>query len=302
MTPLVSVVMPAYNREKYIEESIKSILNQTYNNFEFIIVDDGSTDDTEKIINTYKDKDNRIVYIKNEKNMGISKTRNRGMDEAKGKYIAIMDSDDISLPERLEKQVKYMEENGNCGIVGSGFLSFSDDNPQEMPNMRPIDNHNIKLHSLFCSPFGNPTCMLRKSVIDENNLRYNSKYDGAEDFEFFHRAKHFMEFHNLPEFLLRYRIHGKNISLKSRAKQAMLSNKIYERALREIIDEDFYIPVFTKLELTLPEIKESFNTLGEIPLMKLKENCPFSRKEISYACGMHMKNITDRMNLPNKYI
>lgn len=301
--PMVSVLMPAYNAEKYIGEAIESILNQTFTDFEFIIINDSSTDKTEEIIEEYAKKDNRIVYEKNDKNMKISKTLNRGMDMAKGKYIARMDADDVSFKERLEKQVKYMEENPNCGVIGTCFLGFqNDDKTKTTKNIRPEDDHVIRLHGLYCCQFAHPTVMIRKSVFDENNLRYNHKYDGCEDYELWTRAKNFTRFHNLPEFLLYYRIHGDNVSIKSHNKQFMLSNKIYEAALREIIEDDFYIPLFTKLSFTLPEIKESFNTLGEIPLMTLKDGCPFTRKEISYACGMHMKNVVERINLPNDYL
>ena len=301
--PLVSVLMPAYNAEKYIGEAIESILNQTFKDFELIIINDGSKDKTEEIIEEYAKKDNRIVYVKNDKNMKISQTLNRGMDMANGKYIARMDTDDISLEDRFEKQVKYMEENPDCGVIGTCFLSFRDeDKTNTMKNIRPETDHIIRLHGLYCCQFAHPTVMMRKSFFDENNLRYNPKYDGCEDFELWTRAKRFMKFHNLPEFLLYYRLHGENISIKSHGKQFMLSNKIYDAALREIIDEDFNIPLFTKLSFTLPEVKDSFDVLGEIPLMKLKENCPFNRKEISYACGMHMKNVVDRINLPNDYL
>ena len=308
MTPMVSVLMPAYNAEKYIGEAIDSILNQTFKDFEFIIINDSSTDKTAEIIEEYAKKDNRIVYEKNDKNMKISKTLNRGMDMAKGKYIARMDADDVSLEDRLEKQVKYMEENPECGVVGTCVLNFKDeDKTKTSENVAPEDDHMIRLYGLYCCQFAHPTVMLRKSVFDENNLRYNPKYDSCEDFELWTRAKKFMKFHNLQEFLLYRRMPdeniSENISKKSNNKRLMLSNKIYDAAFREIIDDNFSIPLFMKLSFTLPEIKDSFNALGEMPLMKLKEDCPFTRKEISYACGMHMKNVTDKMkDLPNNYL
>lgn len=303
MSPLVSVLMPAYNAEKYLAEAIESILNQTFKDFELIIINDGSTDKTEEIIDKYAKKDERIIYLKNDKNRKISRTLNRGMDEAKGKYLARMDTDDISVEDRFEKQVKYMEENPDCGVLGACFLSFMGENREETtPNIRPENDHNIRLHGIYCCQFAHPTVMMRKSVFDENNLRYNPDFDGCEDFELWHRAKKFTKFHNLQEFLLYYRMHGENISFRSHSRQFMFSNKLYDAALREIIDEDFYVPLFTKLGFSLPELKESFNVLGEIPLMKLKDDCPFTRKEISYACGMHMKNLVDRINLANDYL
>jgi len=304
MTPMVSVLMPAYNAEKYIGEAIESILNQTFKDFEFIIINDGSTDKTEEIIEEYSKKDNRIVYVKNDKNMKISQTLNRGMDMAKGKYMARMDADDVSMEDRLEKQVKYMEENPDCGVVGTCVLTFNDeDKTKTSENVGPEDDHMIRLFGLYHCQFAHPTVMLRKSVFDENNLRYNPKYDGCEDYELWTRAKRFMKFHNLREFLLYRRMHSDNSSIKLHNKQLMFSNKIYDAAFREIIDDNFSVPLFMKLSFTLPEIKDSFDALGEIPLLKLKEDCPFTRKEISYACGMHMKNVTDNMkDLPNNYL
>ena len=108
--PSVSVVMPAYNAEKYIEESITSVINQTYTNWELIVIDDGSKDNTAEIVKQFAEKDKRITLYLNEKNMGVAKTRNRGFDMAKGEYIALLDSDDIWLPEKLEKQLKLAEE------------------------------------------------------------------------------------------------------------------------------------------------------------------------------------------------
>ena len=107
--PLVSVLMAVYNGEKYLLEAIESILNQTYTNFEFLIINDGSTDSTEEIILSYSDQ--RIRYIKNEQNLKLIASLNKGLDLAKGKYIARMDADDISLPDRLEKQVNFLERN-----------------------------------------------------------------------------------------------------------------------------------------------------------------------------------------------
>ena len=122
---LVSVIMPVYNGEKYLKEAIFSILNQTYQNFELIIIDDGSTDNSIKIINELKSKFSKIIYSPNKKNIGVSATRNRGMKLAKGKYIAFMDADDISPLYRFEKQVEFMENNSDYGLVGGHYESFT---------------------------------------------------------------------------------------------------------------------------------------------------------------------------------
>lgn len=296
MEPQISVVMPAYNSKDYIAEAIDSILNQTFKNFEFIIINDGSTDNTGEIIKEYEKKDDRIVYLENEENRKISYTRNRGMENAKGPYIAFMDSDDISLPERLQKQIKYMEENPECGIVSS-FVEDDD----KTDNPRPTDDHDLKLHLLYGSPFSASGAMIKKSFFDEHDLKFNAEYEGVQDFELWSRAKRFMKFHVLPECLLKRGAREKNITVQTKRIKMMLSNKIYVAAFKEIIDEDFYVPLFTKFEFTLEELKESLNVLGEMPLLKLKPDAPFTRAEISHACDMNMKNLMDMINLPNTY-
>jgi len=114
----VSIVMSVYNAQKYLDEAIESILNQTYSNFEFIIINDGSTDKSLEIIENYAKKDSRIIVI-NRENKGLIYSLNEGIRKANGKYIARMDADDISLPQRLEKQVEFMEKNKNIGICGT---------------------------------------------------------------------------------------------------------------------------------------------------------------------------------------
>lgn len=125
--PLIYVVMSCYNREKYVVEAIESILNQTYTNFEFIIIDDCSTDNTFEIVKEYAKKDNRILALKNDKNYCYVHSLNKGIEIAKGKYIARMDDDDISLPERFEKQVEFLEKNEDIIALGTFIEIFSDD-------------------------------------------------------------------------------------------------------------------------------------------------------------------------------
>lgn len=298
----LSVVMPVYNGEKYLKEAIESVLNQTFGDFEFIIINDGSTDKTEEIVKEFAQKDERIVYEKNEKNMGVSYNLNKGMGLAKGKYIARMDADDICGVERFEKQFEYMENNPNCGALGSNYIAFNEETGEEITIVKPESDREIKLCGLYEREFCHSAVMLRKDAFKEHNLEYNSEYDGAEDFELWQRAKHFMEFHNLQEFLMRSRMNDKNLSEQQKNKRSLLANKISEAALKEIIEEDFYVPLFTKLSFTLPELKESFNELGEIPLMKLKGNCPFTRKEIAYACNMHADRVLSKINLSNDYL
>ncbi len=204
-TPKVSVIMPVYNtKEEYLREAIESILNQTFKDFELIIVNDGSTNNAEEVIKSYKDK--RIRYYKNETNIGIPKTRNRLLSLATGQFIANMDSDDISLPERLKTQVDYLENNPNVSIIGSWFELF--------PNNLTIKHveHPKYLDLLKGCCIGNPTAMFRKNEMKKYNLHYNEDFANAEDYDLWSRAIRYLEVYNIPQVLLMYRWHETNVS------------------------------------------------------------------------------------------
>lgn len=286
--PTVTCIMPAYNTEKYVGEAIESILAQTYNDFEFIIIDDGSSDNTPSIIEEYANKDKRIIYLANEKNQGISYTRNRGLAAAKGKYIAVMDSDDIAEPTRFEKQVDYMENNEDVGVLGSAYFMFVENKDEGNVLSRPAEDREIKLCSLYGSPVANPTAMIRKSVIDENNLRYEEEYDGAEDYEFWQRMAKLTKFHNLQEVLMRCRKKEKDI------KTYNLTFKIINQALKDIVAEEFYIPLFENPEEpSTAALRETFRIISEISLMILKDDCPYTRSELASVAIQQRNYILD---------
>ncbi len=202
--PVVSVVMPAYNAEKYLREAIESILSQTFTDFEFIIINDGSTDRTKEIIFSYDDP--RIVYIENEKNSGICVTLNKGLDVARGKYIARMDSDDISIPNRLEVQVKYMDANPDVGASGSDVEFFGEGiSPYVFTQLHTSEECVAGL--LYNSCFAHPSVIIRKNTIDSNDLRYKDEFRGLEDYELWWQIAKYAKLNNIAEPLLRYRHH-----------------------------------------------------------------------------------------------
>lgn len=187
-TPLVSVVMPVYNREDLVGRAIDSILGQTYPHFEFIIVDDGSTDNTPEILKQYAKKDARIKIVTNVQNCGISCGRNRGMDAAVGKYIVPMDSDDVALSIRLEKSVTAMEENPEIDAFTGYFGDIKNEispkwleNPKEYKIDRTPEFLRIKM--MFNNEFANVTTILRRDFFKKNNIRYNESYKSAEDYD-----------------------------------------------------------------------------------------------------------------------
>lgn len=185
MYPLVSVIMPAYNGEKYIGEAIESILNQTYNNLELIIVEDKSTDNTLKIIQKYKDP--RIHLYLNSKNQGIAYATNLGIAKSKGKYIALLDDDDIATKQRLEWQTSFMEEHDEVDILGGRSAAIDKNGNFLRYDLEPLRNPKfIKALLLFSNEkFANCSAMIRKSFIEKNNLKYQDNCLGMQDFKFY---------------------------------------------------------------------------------------------------------------------
>jgi len=209
---LVSVILPVYNAQKYLVEAIESILNQTYKNFELIIINDGSTDDSYTIINKYTKYDNRIVFI-NRANKGLVYSLNEGIKASKGKYIARMDADDISLSERFRKQVSYMEKE-NLDICGSHYLLIKENGDINGLNLTPLTHEMCVISLASKVPFAHPNVMIKKEFLDANNICYGqSKYKIAEDFDLWIRMyEKGALFGNLNEILFKYRILNNSLS------------------------------------------------------------------------------------------
>ena len=214
--PLISVVMSVYNGEKYLEESIESILNQTYENFEFIIIDDGSTDNSLKILNEYKKSDSRIIIRNNYKNRGLIYSLNKGIKISKGKYIARMDADDISLLSRFEKQIDFMEKNVDITILSTGIEIFK--NKFKLFKKKIILSKNseeLKIETLFNCSLAHPTVMIRKKDLEESGLKYDLEEKGIEDFGLWLGLSKNFKFAVLSECLLRYRFLSTSVSSKN---------------------------------------------------------------------------------------
>lgn len=203
--PLVSVIMPVYNGELYLDEAIQSILTQTYKNFEFIIINDGSTDNSLDIIKKYMNKDTRIFLI-NRENKGLIYSLNEGIKKAKGKYIARMDADDISLPARFEKQIEVMESNA-LDICGCHYFEVNENLNYESCFIVPISTDSFRYYLSNTTPFAHPSVIIRKAFLLNNNLLYGqTQYHSAEDYALWisfwdKKAK----FGNVDQFLFKYR-------------------------------------------------------------------------------------------------
>jgi glycosyltransferase involved in cell wall biosynthesis len=182
--PSISVLMPVYNAEKYLNEAIDSILNQTFADFEFLIINDGSTDRSEEIILSYQDP--RIRYEKNERNLKLIATLNKGIELCKGKYIVRMDADDISALERIEEQVDFMEEHPDVGLCGTWFETF-DEKGKKGESKYASEHDEICYKHLYQIHLSHGTAIFRKSILEQLNFRFDMKYAHAEDYDLFTR-------------------------------------------------------------------------------------------------------------------
>jgi len=206
--PAVSVLMPAHNAEEYISEAIESILNQTFADFEFLITEDCSSDQTWEIIKKYSKIDSRITAIRNKKNLGIAGNRNKLISLAKGEYIAWQDADDISMLNRLNEEYKYMEKHPKVGIVGGHLQFFGDDGIHGVRRYSEND-HDLRKNIFKFSPVAQPGAMIRKECFDKVGL-YDLDTPPAEDLDMSFRIGTLYQFGNINKILLKYREHPKS--------------------------------------------------------------------------------------------
>lgn len=223
--PKISVIMSVYNSFNFLSESIESILDQTIDNIEFIIIDDGSTDNSQNIIKKYINKDSRIILINNDLNIGLTKSLNKGLKRARGKYIARMDADDISLPERLEKQYSFLENNPEVFLIGTNY-QFIDRNGFHTPAFDSIASHdNISNELVHRNCIYHPSIMFR----NQENIYYREKFIYSQDYDLYllllTDAK---KLKILSDKLIKYRYNPEAISQNQRTKQILFKLKAQE--------------------------------------------------------------------------
>lgn len=234
---LVSVVMANYNtEEEYLRSAIESILNQTYSNFEFIIIDDGSTNDSVSIIESYDDE--RIVLIKNTENQGLTRSLNIALDHCKGDYIARMDSDDVSFPNRFEKQVEYLQKHDNVIVCGTGIECIGDWEkryPNKIICHTIEDRESYRIHLLLDNRpiIIHPSAMLNRKLMLEYSVRYDS-LPFAQDYKLWVSCSQVADCVILPEILLKYRVHDKSITTARRELQLQCHRRIIQDQLDKL--------------------------------------------------------------------
>jgi len=207
-----SVLLPVYNGEKFLSESIESILNQTFKNFELLIVDDGSTDKSWEIVKSYEKLDKRITAIRNKKNLRISAALNKGLRIAKGKYIIRMDADDWSYPNRFEKQYRFMEEHSEIGVSGGAIEVCNDE--FKIINRRdyPLSDNKVRKIIFRYSPFAHPATIWRKEAMKRAG-GYNLNIPLSQDYDLYFRMGKISKFGNLRDVLLKLRTHDDSSSV-----------------------------------------------------------------------------------------
>jgi len=232
--PKVSVVMSVYNGEIYLQEAVDSILNQTFENFEFLIVDDGSTDRTLNILQSYKDP--RIKVINNKKNIGLTASLNKGLKIAKWEYIARMDADDVSFPHRLEQQKAFLDRNPQVAVVGS-WVEVIDESGKTQKTWRTLTrSHLLRWRLLFKNTFAHPAVMFRKGAVLQMG-GYDEYFKCAQDYELWSRLSSNWEVTNIPEVLLKWRRRENSISAVRQKDQKEIAKEVSRRNLEYILDK-----------------------------------------------------------------
>lgn len=205
--PTVTVFIPCYNAERFISNTIESILLQTYQDFEILIIDDGSTDNSVGIIENYAKRDSRIRIMYNNVNRGVAYTRNRGIKEARGKYLATMDADDVAVPTRLEKEVQYLDSHKTVGVV-SGYSYLIDEKGKKLGKQKKIKYtaNEVRVCMFFSNIIVNSASMYRLDIIRKHKIKYKNDFHGIEDYMFWCMLLNFTDIIVLDEYFVYYRI------------------------------------------------------------------------------------------------
>jgi glycosyltransferase involved in cell wall biosynthesis len=220
MNPIVSVIMPVFNAEKYIKQAIESILSQSFQDFELLIFDDCSTDNSLSIIQSFEDS--RIKLFNSPKNIGYLVHLNKGLKQSRGKYIARMDADDISLPQRFEKQIAFMETNKEFGLLGTWAQIYNEDQFIK-PHTTDLS---IRVGLVKMNQFIHSSVFIRKDILEKHHLNYNEELYTAEDYDLWVRISDYCKIGNLNEVLIQYRTHNNQISVVKSNNQIDKANKI----------------------------------------------------------------------------
>ncbi|MBR1605154.1 MAG: glycosyltransferase family 2 protein [Alphaproteobacteria bacterium] len=291
--PQISVIMPVYNtKEEYFREAIESILRQTFKNFELLIVDDCSKPYIADIVKSYSDQ--RIKYFRLKENSGAAETRNFALKKAMSPYIAFMDSDDISYPERLQKQYDYLEKHPEIGCLGTK-VEIVGDSAFNMCFPKPTNHKDIELWLLFDGcVFCQSSVMVRKEILDKNKIQYNSYYVPTEDYALWLDLVGLTKFAVLDECLGKYRFYSENISNRQKDKQIKKGNEARIKAIIKYLsvhdlNENIWDRFLQEQNLTIEEIKHINYILPKVYNKLLSKT--YSSQEIGKLFKNHFRKL-----------
>lgn len=228
--PRVSVIMPAYNAARYVREAVQSILDQTFTDFEFLIIDDGSTDGTPEVLFSFRD--NRMNISVNRRNLGMAANLNALLQTARGEYLVRMDADDISLPRRIETLVMFMDAHPDVGVCGS--LTRNIGYHAGLVSRRFCESAEVYANLLFGTSLSHPSVIMRRDVFIKHNLRYDAAFNPADDYDLWCRAATVTKLTNVPKVLLHYRVHPESISSVRAAERQRHAEEIRLRQLHTL--------------------------------------------------------------------
>lgn len=231
--PIVSIVMSVYNSQKYLQKSISSILKQTFKDFEFVIINDASTDGSATILTNYSTKDERVKIITNKERLGLTKSLNIAIVNSKGKYIARMDADDIALPERLIKQVSYLENNYEVGLLGTSFFEIDEHDKILGEVYLPQTDQEIRKKIFRFNTFFHSSVIIPRVVFEKVGL-YNEEFRYAQDYELWFRILRQYKVANLSELLMMRRKHGDTLTAKNIRLQYYFSYKACQIGIKHL--------------------------------------------------------------------
>lgn len=228
MEKLISIILPTYNGAHRIEESIRSVINQSYTNWELLVIDDGSKDNTKSIISSFIESDSRIKYILNEVNLGIQKTLNKGIKEAKGEYIARIDDDDLWCDiDKLKNQVEFLEQNKNHVLVGTGVIVIDESGKELFRYLLPESNKDIRSNLLGKNCFVHSSVLFRKnSALEFGGYDESHNTRHLEDYDLWLKLGTIGKLHNLPLYSVRFTLRKGSLSSVNKLEQFKKSLKI----------------------------------------------------------------------------
>lgn len=226
----LTVLMPVYNGAAFVEEALTSILSQTFNEFEFLIVDDGSTDATYEILSSCRDP--RIRLLRNHNNLGLARSLNKGLMAARGQYVARMDADDVSWSHRLRAQTDFMDAHPEVGICGA-WIEVVGEGVRQVWRY-PSDHDTTRTRLLFESTLAHPVVMMKRHLLEDERLSYDESFGAAQDYELWSRAASGCVLANLPEVLLTHRLHREQVGQRKSEVQQAGAAKVRARLLHQM--------------------------------------------------------------------